>query len=139
MYWLICIWYESQDKVTPGLTSNQDWIRQYGIGTGSSQKTKESLKEDEDLSNMDPDQLGVITEVIDEIQDVDEDGRIITEKTEDIEVMVRFDGHQADLLCLAGQVIYDQNYAWASTVKHKYPTRVHINTSVVTLRLEFIV
>jgi hypothetical protein len=69
------------------------------------------LKEDEDLSNMDPDQLGVITEVIDEIQDVDEDGRIITEKTEDIEVMVRFDGHQADLLCLAGQVIYDQNYA----------------------------
>jgi hypothetical protein len=69
------------------------------------------LKEDEDLSNMDPDQLGVITEVIDEIQDVDEDGRIIIEKTEDIEVMVRFDGHQADLLCFAGKVIYDQNYA----------------------------
>ena len=69
------------------------------------------MKEDEDLLHMDPDQLGVITEVIDEIQDVDEDGRIITQKTEDIEVMVRFDGHQADLLCFAGQVIYDQNYA----------------------------
>jgi hypothetical protein len=53
--------------------------------------------------------------------------------------MVRFDGHQADLLCFAGKVIYDQNYAWASTVKHKYSTRVHINPSVVTFRLEFIV
>jgi hypothetical protein len=52
--------------------------------------------------------------------------------------MVRFDGHQADLLCFAGQVIYDQNYAWASTIKNKYSTRVHVNSFVVTLRLEFI-
>ena len=57
------------------------------------------------VPEMDPDVLGIITQVADEEEVEDEFGRTNVERKEFSDVIVRFDGRDADLACCCGQVL----------------------------------
>ena len=63
------------------------------------QRSFSDMPEDFEL---DPARLGVITEVEDEVEHVDNYGRVTIEKTDQVRVNVRFDGMDMDLQCFCG-------------------------------------